>query len=50
MIGEHALDMLVGALLARLAARRPDARRRAVIYGPGGRVLHEVDLPDADEG
>jgi hypothetical protein len=50
-IEAHALDALIAALVARLIIRRRNRPRRAVIYGPDGEVLREVELGgDGDPG
>lgn len=42
----HVLDAIVAAVTARLVTRRRGRRpKRAVIYGPDGEVLREVDIP-----
>lgn len=46
--GRTAIDVVVAALLARLgrSALRRKRTRRAVIFGPDGEVLRELELRD----
>ena len=53
-LADHALDILETALLARLIGKikigpKQGMSRKAVILGPRGEVLREVQLPPGDE-